>query len=65
VHLLHVTLTLSTGCHPSRDIVQLFFLWLEFDFQAEEEPLGQLTFLRCSSLHICLFTIHESDLVMK
>jgi hypothetical protein len=39
VHLLHVTLTLSTGRHPSRAIVQLCLLWLGSDFQAEEEPL--------------------------
>jgi hypothetical protein len=65
VHLLHVTLTLSTGHHPSRAIVQLCLLWLSSEFQAEEEPLGQLPFLRCSWLQICLFAIHEFALVMK
>jgi hypothetical protein len=65
VHLLHVTLTPSTGRHPSRAIVQLCLLWLGSDFQAEEEPLDQLAFLRCSWLQVCLFSIHESALVMK
>jgi hypothetical protein len=41
MHLLHVTPTPSTGHHPSLDIVQLCFLWLGSDFQAEEEPLSQ------------------------
>jgi len=44
VNLLHNTLTFSAGHHPSQDIVQLCFLWLGFDFQAEGEPLSQFTF---------------------
>jgi hypothetical protein len=65
MHLLHVTLTLSTGRHPSRVIVQLCLLLLGSDFQAREESLGQLAFLRCSWLQVCLFAIHELSLVMK
>jgi hypothetical protein len=44
MHLLHVTLTLSTGRHPNHAIVQPFLLWLGFDFQAEGELLSQFTF---------------------
>jgi hypothetical protein len=44
VHLLHATLNPSTGCHPNRAIIQVCFLWLCSDFQAEGEPLNQFAF---------------------
>jgi hypothetical protein len=65
MHLLHVTLTPSTGRHLNWPIVKLCLLCLGSNFQAEEEPLDQLVFLMCSWLQVCLFTIHESALVMK
>jgi hypothetical protein len=44
MHLLHITLTLSSGYHPSRAIVKLCLLWLGSDFQAEGELLNQSCF---------------------
>jgi len=44
MNLLHVTLNPSTDHQPNRAIVQLCFLWLCFNFQAEGEPFNQFAF---------------------
>jgi hypothetical protein len=65
VHLLHITPTPSTGHHPSQAIVQLCFSMVRFRLSSREELLSQAHALRCFWLHVCLFSIHESALVMK